>query len=122
MSPLCVQACRVIAGQLPGRPLAVVQVEAAGLGSVAALEVKVVTAARQRAQKTLEAAGGRQALRPAETQVPLAHHVRAVTSLAQPLGQGGRFGGQAEGLAGADDGVLEPSVDLIPATPRRGRD
>ena len=51
---------------------------------------------------------------PVEAQVPLAQHVCGVAGLLQPLGQGTEVGGQAAGLAGPDDGVLEASVDLVP--------
>lgn len=50
--------------------------------------------------------------------MPFAHQVGGVPGLAQPLGQGVHVGGQAAGLAGPDDGVLEACVDLISARRR----
>lgn len=57
------------------------QVEAAGLGSITALVGEVVSAARQCTQEALEAAPRREAARPAEPQVPLAHHMGDIAGL-----------------------------------------
>ena len=97
------------------------QVEAARLcPTVTAPVGEVVTAARQRAQEALEAAVGGQAAPVAEAQVPLAHHVGGVAGLPQALGQGGVIHGQAEGLAGPDDGVLEACVYLVTVPSHEG--
>lgn len=47
--------------------------------------------------------------------MPLSHQVGGVAGLAEPLGQRVHVWRQTAGLAGPDDGVLEPRVDLIPA-------
>ena len=99
------------------------QVEAAGLALAgAALVGEVVPAPRQRAQEAVEAAARGQAAPAAEAQVPLAHHVGDVAGLPQALGQGGVARGQAEGLEGPDDRVLEARVDLIPRERERERE
>lgn len=46
--------------------------------------------------------------------MPLANHVCRISCILELLGESDVFYREAVGLSGADYGVLEPSVDLIP--------
>ena len=54
--------------------------------------------------------------------MPLAHHVCAVASSAQDLGDGGRAKRQGVGLGPPDDLVLQPRVDLLHSTSHESED
>lgn len=75
----------------------------------------IVPATKKRAEESVEATLGGQTAPLVEAQVPFSHHVGGVACLLQLHGQGDVFQGQAVGLGGSNDGVLEACVDLIPA-------
>ena len=104
----------VFATLAPGDRLPLMEVEATHPGPITGVVGVVVYTACQGAKVGVEASASGQALLLVEAQVPLADHVGGVAELLQSLGEGDLVKGQAVGLAGPDDGVLQASVNLVP--------
>lgn len=111
---LCVEMGGVFTPLTPRDRLALVEVEATPPGAVTGVVGVVVHTARQGAKVRVEATASGQALLLVEAQVPLADHVGGVAELLQSLGEGDLVEGQAVGLTGTDDGVLQAGVNLVP--------